>query len=180
MRADEDCWEVAHHWRFAGWAILGVHGPAAAGSNSSLPAGRSSGQDVPLSGTRVPVRGPRPSNGNLSPGIVKNSDPAKTAGTAQTSGGSGLELTDLAVLPGYLGTCGYVFSIHLAVFQRNSSGKARAPFVRVARGMKYGVDRDRSLRRLVKHGVWKAAYQGATVALVNDRVYLGREAGRFG
>ncbi len=48
------------------------------------------------------------------------------------------------------------------------------PFVRVARGMKDGVDRDLLPRRLVKHGVWKAPYKGATVALVNDRVHLGR------
>ena len=43
-------------------------------------------------------------------------------------------------------------------FQRNSSGKALAPFVRVARGMKYGVDRDRRPRRLVKHRIRKATY----------------------
>src|ERR1035438_9252879 len=58
-------------------------------------------------------------------------------------------------------------------FRRNASGKALAPFVRVARGMKYGVDRDRRLRLLVEHGVWKPTYQGATVALVNDRVHPG-------
>src|ERR1035437_1744033 len=64
-------------------------------------------------------------------------------------------------------------------FQRNSSGKALAPFVRVARGMKYGVDRDRRLRLLVQHGVWKATYQGAAVALVNDRVHLGSAPDAF-
>src|ERR1039457_1457563 len=58
-------------------------------------------------------------------------------------------------------------------FRRNASGKALAPFVRVARGMKYGVDRDHRLRLLVEHGVWKPTYQGATVALVNDRVHPG-------
>jgi hypothetical protein len=31
----------------------------------------------------------------------------------------------------------------------------------------------RRLRWLEKHGVWKATYEGATVALVNDRVHLG-------
>ena len=62
---------------------------------------------------------------------------------------------------------------------RQSSGKALAPFVRVARRMKYGVDRDRGLRRLVKHGVWKATYKGATVALVNDRVHLGSAPDAF-
>jgi hypothetical protein len=39
--------------------------------------------------------------------------------------------------------------------------------------MKYGVDRDRRLRLLVEHGVWKTTYQGATIALVNDRAHLG-------
>ena|ERR1017187_2300105 len=34
-----------------------------------------------------------------------------------------------------------------------ASGKALAPFVRVARGMKYGVDRDRRLRLPVEHGL---------------------------
>jgi len=38
---------------------------------------------------------------------------------------------------------------------------------------------DRRLRQLVEHGVWKATYQGATVALVNDRVHLGSAPGVF-
>src|SRR5437660_1036530 len=45
--------------------------------------------------------------------------------------------------------------------------------------MKYGVDRDCRLRRLVKHGVWKATYEGAAVALVNDRVHLGSAPDAF-
>src|ERR1017187_312071 len=59
------------------------------------------------------------------------------------------------------------------------SGKALAPFVRVARSMKYSVDRDRSLRRFVKHGVRKAAYERATVAFVHDRVHLGSAPDAF-
>jgi len=64
-------------------------------------------------------------------------------------------------------------------FQRNSSGKALAPFVRVARGMKYGVDRDRRFQRLVKHGIWKATYQRATVTLMNDGVNRGSTPDAF-
>ena len=58
-------------------------------------------------------------------------------------------------------------------FQRNSSGKALAPFVPVARSMEY------ACARLVKHGVWKATYQRATVALVNDRVHVGSAPDAF-
>jgi hypothetical protein len=31
----------------------------------------------------------------------------------------------------------------------------------------------------MKYGVWKATYQGSTVALVNDRVHLGPAPGAF-
>src|ERR1035437_2644628 len=45
--------------------------------------------------------------------------------------------------------------------------------------MEYGVDRDRCLRLLVEYGVWKATYQGTTVALVNDSVHLGSAPDAF-
>jgi hypothetical protein len=58
-------------------------------------------------------------------------------------------------------------------------GKALAPFGRVTRRMKDGVNRDRGLRMLVEDGVRKAAYEGAAVALVNDRVHLGTAPDAF-
>jgi hypothetical protein len=45
--------------------------------------------------------------------------------------------------------------------------------------MKHSVDRDIRLRLLVEDSLRKTAYQGATVALVNDRVQLGSTPDAF-
>jgi hypothetical protein len=44
-------------------------------------------------------------------------------------------------------------------FQHVASGKALAPLIRVTRGMKNGVNRDRFCKMLIEYAVWKAAYQ---------------------
>ncbi len=53
-------------------------------------------------------------------------------------------------------------------FQRCPSRKALAPLVRIVGGMEYGVDRNPRLQPLVEHGIWKATYQRAAAALMND------------
>jgi hypothetical protein len=46
------------------------------------------------------------------------------------------------------------------------------PFIRVARGVKHAVHRNRCLRVLVKHRIRKAPNQTTSIALMNDGIYL--------